>query len=548
MPTQPGQMLSHYRLVEKIGEGGMGVVWKAVDTKLDREVAIKTLAEELAADPERLGRFEREAKAVAALDHPNIVTVYSVEEAEGVHLITMGLVRGKSLTELIPRNGLPLGKFFDQALALADAISAAHQQGITHRDLKPDNVMIGDDGRLKVLDFGIAKLREEARAADGTQLPTATVTQEGKILGTVSYMSPEQAEGKQVDHRSDIFSLGVMLYQMATGQRPFKGDTSVSIISSIIKDTPASVTDIKSSLPRDLGRIVRRCLAKEPMDRFQSAIGLRSELVALKQELDSGEREPRVAAVSTASSFRRRWVLSATVLAVVVLLVWLGQLLIQQSCRDPDDRYFAQAVGAVERKRIVVLPFENLGPPEDEYFAAGMTEEITSRLAVVSGLGVISRTSAFQYDRTGKNIKQVGEDLGVDYVLEGTVRWARQADASRVRITPQLIRVADDTHLWAEAYERVIEDIFQVQSEIAGEVIEQLGVALLEPERRAIESKPTDNPEAYNAYLRGLHLMSQLDNPDRNLRLGIEMFRRAVELDPNFTLAYAELSEAHSVM
>jgi Tol biopolymer transport system component len=308
----------------------MGVVWKALDTKLDREIAIKILPEELAVDPERFGRFQREAKAVAALDHPNIVTVYSVEEEEGVHFITMGLVRGKSLSELIPTNGLPLGKFFDQAIALADAVSAAHQQGITHRDLKPDNVMIGDDGRLKVLDFGLAKLREEAQAVESsTQLPTATVTQEGKILGTVSYMSPEQAEGKAIDHRSDIFSLGVMLYQMATGQRPFKGDTSVSIISSIMKDTPASITDLNQTLPRHLGRIVKRCLAKDPLRRFQSALDLRNDLVELKEEIDSGELQPSEAAPDAEPRKRGRLViaLAAVVVAVVAFgYVWLNYI------------------------------------------------------------------------------------------------------------------------------------------------------------------------------------------------------------------------------
>jgi serine/threonine protein kinase len=274
MPSESGQTLLHYRLLEKLGEGGMGVVWKALDTKLDREVAIKILPEEMAGDPERMARFEREAKSVAALNHPNIVTIHSVEEAEGIHFITMELVRGKSLTELIPKNGLPLAKFFELSTAMADAISTAHQQGITHRDLKPDNVMVGDDGR----------------AIEGsTQFPTATVTQEGKILGSVSYMSPEQAEGKSIDHRSDIFSMGVVLYQMATGQRPFKGDTSVSIISSIMKDTPESITDLNQSLPRHLGRIVKRCLAKEPGRRFQTALDLRNELEELKEEIDSGE-------------------------------------------------------------------------------------------------------------------------------------------------------------------------------------------------------------------------------------------------------------------
>ncbi len=322
MPAEAGQVLSHYRLLEKLGKGGMGVVWKALDTKLDREVAIKILPEELASDPERLGRFEREAKAIAALDHPHIVTIHSVEEAEGVHFITMGLVRGKSLAELIPRNGLPLPNFFDMAIALADAISAAHQRGITHRDLKPDNVMIGDDGRLKVLDFGLAKLREEAQAVEGiTQLPTATVTQEGKILGTVSYMSPEQAEGKPIDHRSDIFSMGVMLYQMATGQRPFKGDTSVSIISSIIKDTPASITELNQTLPRHLGRIVKRCLAKKPERRFQSALDLRNDLEELKEEIDSGELLPTGEAPAIKPKRLGRLLMALTAAAIVIVVV-----------------------------------------------------------------------------------------------------------------------------------------------------------------------------------------------------------------------------------
>ena len=255
MPLEPGQTLSHYRLIEKIGEGGMGVAWKALDTLLEREIAIKTLPEELARDSERLGRFKREAKAVAALNHPNIVTVHSVEETEGVHFITMELVRGRSLTELIPGKGLPPDKFFELAVALADAISTAHQQGITHRDLKPDNVMVGDDGRLKVLDFGLAKRREEARAVEaGTQLPTATRTQEGKILGTVSSMSPEQALGKRVDPRSDVFSLGILLYVMATGKRPFRGDNNLSILTSIIRDTPQPISDSSPNLPPAPGR------------------------------------------------------------------------------------------------------------------------------------------------------------------------------------------------------------------------------------------------------------------------------------------------------
>jgi Tol biopolymer transport system component len=333
MPSESGQTLLHYRLLEKLGEGGMGVVWKALDTKLDREVAIKILPEEMAGDPERMARFEREAKSVAALNHPNIVTIHSVEEAEGIHFITMELVRGKSLTELIPKNGLPLAKFFELSTAMADAISTAHQQGITHRDLKPDNVMVGDDGRLKILDFGLAKLRDEAHAIEGsTQFPTATVTQEGKILGSVSYMSPEQAEGKSIDHRSDIFSMGVVLYQMATGQRPFKGDTSVSIISSIMKDTPESITDLNQSLPRHLGRIVKRCLAKEPGRRFQTALDLRNELEELKEEIDSGEL-PSSSATDIAGK-RRIGSLPIALIATAIVVVLAGYIWLNR--RQPD--------------------------------------------------------------------------------------------------------------------------------------------------------------------------------------------------------------------
>jgi serine/threonine protein kinase len=271
----------------------MGEVYLAEDTKLDRQVALKILPAELAGDSERRARFEREAKAVASLNHPNIVTIHSVEEDKGFHFLTMEMVHGKSLSELIPEGGLALTRFFDFATPLADAVSTAHQNGVTHRDLKPDNIMMGDDGRLRVLDFGLAKLAETASGEEGpAEAPTQSVTQEGKVLGTVAYMSPEQAEGKPVDHRSDIFSLGIILYEMATGQRPFKGDTSLSVLSSILRDTPSSVTDLNTRLPRQLGRIVRRCLQKEPNRRYQSALDLRNELEELQEEVATGEVTP----------------------------------------------------------------------------------------------------------------------------------------------------------------------------------------------------------------------------------------------------------------
>ncbi len=286
-----GRTLGHHRVLALLGKGGMGEVYLAEDAKLNRRVALKVLPAEMAGDPERRRRFEREAQAVAALNHPNIVMVHSVEEAEGVHFITMELVQGRTLSELIPKDGLPLGRFFELAVPLADAISAAHGRGITHRDLKPENVMVTGEGRVKVLDFGLAKLTEGAPSGETTSEGPPT-TEPGRVFGTVPYMSPEQAEGKPVDHRTDIFSLGVVLYVMATGRRPFEGDTPASILSSVLKDTPPPVTERKPSLPRDLGRIVRRCLHKDPERRYQTAKDIRNELEDLKREVDSGEAQP----------------------------------------------------------------------------------------------------------------------------------------------------------------------------------------------------------------------------------------------------------------
>jgi TolB-like protein/Flp pilus assembly protein TadD/tRNA A-37 threonylcarbamoyl transferase component Bud32 len=564
-------MLSHYRLVEKIGEGGMGIVWKALDTELNRHVAVKILPPELTADAERRLRFKREAQAAAALNHPHIATIHEVGEHEGSPFLVMELVEGKSLRALVHRRPLPLEEWLRLALPIAQALAHAHQNGVVHRDLKPENVLVTSDGQVKLLDFGLAKLLHpeklpEASAREvSTRLETISreLTRAGKVLGTVAYMSPEQAKGKPADHRSDLFSLGVMLYEMAVGRLPFRGESDVEALSATIAQEPPSLSEVIGEIPAEAERVVRKALEKDPESRYQHADEMATDLRNLKRDLDSGRASipsgpatgiaARPPAGTTSARNARWWALGATALVAALAAVVIYQQL--RTAGEPGEARGAPAAGQEraaaeagrERKMIVVLPFENLGPPEDEYFAAGMTEEITSRLAVVSGLGVISRTSAFQYDRTGKSIRQVGEDLGVDYVLEGTVRWARQAGgASRVRITPQLVRVADDTHVWAGAYEQVIEDIFQVQSEIAGEVIEQLGVALLEREREALDSRPSANPEAYTAYLRGLHYPRLPSFSEEDARLAIEVFRRAVQLDPGFALAHAELSKAHS--
>jgi Tol biopolymer transport system component len=296
----------------------MGEVYRARDPRLKRDVALKLLPGELASDPERLERFEGEAQALAALNHPHIVTVYSVEESEGVHFNTMELVEGRTLSDLIPKRGLPLKKFLEIAIPLADAVSAAHEHGITHRDLKPDNLMLSDEGRLKILDFGLAKLKRESDQEGLSELPTQSPTQEGRILGTVAYMSPEQAEGKSVDHRSDIFSIGVILYEMATGRRPFQGETTASMLSSILRDQPTSATKVNPGIPHDLGKIIKRCLEKEPRRRIQTAIDVLNELEELKQELDSGEVFET--APSPQRSRTKPWLLAAAMLALVLAL------------------------------------------------------------------------------------------------------------------------------------------------------------------------------------------------------------------------------------
>jgi Tol biopolymer transport system component len=328
-----GKSLSHYQILEKLGSGGMGEVYVAEDTKLSRKIALKALPPEMAENPERRIRFERETKAVAALNHPNIVTIHSVEEVEGVHFYTMEYVKGKTLSELIPKAGLALAKFFDVAIPLSDAVSTAHEHGITHRDLKPDNIMVTEEGRLKILDFGLAKLKQEFLEAGASELPTQPATQEGRILGTVAYMSPEQAEGKTIDHRSDIFSLGIILFEMATGRRPFEGDTTASILSSIIKDTPDSVTDVNPALPRDLGKIIRRCLVKDPEHRYQTAKDSRNELEELKQEVDSGEFEQGARVTVKPVTRKKMWFLAAAALVGVVTIIFY--LLIQGVVEEP---------------------------------------------------------------------------------------------------------------------------------------------------------------------------------------------------------------------
>jgi len=397
-----GKTLGHYKIIELLGAGGMGEVYRAEDTTLGRHVALKVLPADLSSDPDRLARFEREAKTLAALDHPNIVTIHSVEWTEGVRFLTMQLVEGKPLSELIPKGGMPLERIFDIVIATADALAAAHEKGVIHRDLKPANIMVGSDGRVKVVDFGLAKLREEDRATIATQLATEPVTEEGRIVGTLPYMSPEQLRGGDLDDRSDIFSLGIVLYEMASGERPFKGKTAVSLISAVVKDSPQPVDTLRDGLPHHLGRVVGRCLEKNPERRYQTAKDVRNELEGLAKETESGS------AAAPPAKQRRRFVGRLLGAALVVTLLGLAAWFSLQPGTD----------GPIDS--LAVLPFENGSDDADlEYLSDGLTDSLISSFAELPSIRIVHRSHVFPYKGHASPPEEVGRELGVRAVLTG---------------------------------------------------------------------------------------------------------------------------------
>ena len=551
MGLSAGTKLGVYEVLEPIGAGGMGEVFRARDTKLNRDVALKVLPAVLAEDAERRMRFDREAQAVAALNHPNIITIHSVEQIDDAHIITMELVDGRTLGELIPKGGIPLDEMFEIAVPLADALAAAHGKGITHRDLKPENVMVTAERRVKVLDFGLAKIAESAGDAAGETV-AATVTAEGKILGTIAYMSPEQAEGKTVDARSDVFSLGVLLYEMATGIRPFEGDTRISTLTAILRDTPPSLTDVRQNIPRHLSRIVNRCLAKEPERRYQSALDIRNELDGLRGEVESGELDassvhsgigPAPAIPAPAGRRIGPIVGIVAILALVVIgAVWmLGD-------RGDAPAPAATGAGGPGTGPVAVVGFENLGDPADaEQFHRMLVGLITTGLADSGGIEVVSSAKVMT------SLKQAGvSGGGFDPTLAADA--ARLAGAGtmivgqvmpadgRLMLTAELVDVASGNtidSMRAEGGGKA--DLFAMASEIAAKVRGKLGRGSRAEEGLAIDlaHSLTDSPEAYAFYAAGelaLH-GSRFDE-------AVEQLTQAVKADPTFALAYYELGTA----
>ncbi len=492
-----GQTLAHYRITAAIGAGGMGEVYRATDTKLGRDVALKVLPAEMASSPERLERFQREAKALAALDHPGIVTVYSVEESGGVHFLTMQLVEGQPLERVISEDGLPVDRLLEIGTALADALAAAHEKGIVHRDLKPANIMVTESGRVKVLDFGLARIAG-SEATSGSQLPTELRTREGVVMGTLPYMSPEQVQGHAVDHRSDLFSLGAIVYEMACGRRPFAGASLAELGSAILRDWPRPVAQQRPELPAGLDALLQRCLDKDVHERVQTASELHQALRALQREVASGEVRVR----SRISSPR--------------------------------------AAGTAEDSgpSIAVLPLQNLSAdPDKDYFSDGLAEEILNALSQIEGLRVAARTSSFSFKGKAVDAGEVGRRLHVATVLEGSVRRS----GNRVRVTVQLVDAGNGFQLWSERYDRQMEDIFDVQDEIARAIAERLKVTLGEKARRG-----TDNLDAYELYLKGRHYWHQ--RSQATLRMAIQCFEQAIEKDPRYALAYAGLADCYGIL
>jgi non-specific serine/threonine protein kinase len=512
-----GVRLGPYEITGPLGAGGMGEVHRARDARLGRDVAIKILPAEVASDPERRARFEREARAASALNHPNIVTIYDVGSGtDGALYIAMERVDGSTLRHIVERGPLPAAALLDVGAQIAGGLARAHAAGITHRDLKPENVMVNTDGLVKILDFGLAK-RIAVLSAD-SRSPTATRgdTEEGALLGTVGYMSPEQASGRPADFRSDQFSLGAILYELASGRRAFQRPTAAETLAAIIRDEPPPLA---ADIPPALQRLIARCLEKDPAGRYASTEDLARDL----QGLRDSRPEPRP------SVTRRRALWAAAVLMAVIAAAAGGWTL---------RRGRASAVPVVQRS-IAVLPFQGFGGrAEDDYFLDGMTESVITDLAKSKDLLVIARNSVFQYKGKPVDVRQVGKDLGVRYVLEGSIQRA----GDRLRLNAQLIDVASGYHLWAERYDRQASDIFAVQDDISQNVVTALKVALA-PAAKA--SPPTSSLEAYDAYLHGLYLSGRGVFERKSVELAVESFARAVALDPNFALAHAALANQY---
>ena len=482
MISLTGKEILYYKILEKLGEGGMGVVYKAEDTKLERIVAIKFLPHNIPINKEDKERFKIEAKAAAALNHPNIATIHAIEEIDDDIFIVMEFVDGEELKDIISKhknNPLQISETTNYAIQIAEGLEAAQKKGIVHRDIKSSNIMITKDGKVKIMDFGLAKIGK------GSQ-----VTKIGTTVGTIAYMSPEQAHGEDLDHRSDIWSFGVVLYEMLTGKMPFKGDYDQAIIYSILNEEPTSVKEIRADIPDDVLIINQKMLSKDPAERYQTTREIIIDIEKLQQTGNS---------INTQRSDRKN--------------------------------------------SIAVMYFENMSPDkESDYFCAGITEDIITDLSKIKELKVVPRSDVLIFRNKETNTAHIGEALKVGYMLEGSVRKS----GNKMRITSQLIDIQNGQHLWAERFDRNVDDIFELQNEISNKIVEALKVSLTESEKESLQENPTDDLRAYDFYMRGRESLNKRGR--RNNEQAMQMFEKAIFLDKNFAAAYAGLAEAYSYM